>query len=271
MTVPRDLILERLALNVDGLIESFRRVAAQMLSSEVVSPFRSTGSSGHASPFVKALFPEIKAAATLERSLNTALGWGWDKIVADIARATHGNGSVGYYVDGTVSANAANLINDVVTSYTSGTGHPVPKTTAELGAILAGAGVPGARETVHEKDDAFYLDSNGLENHVEIKTPKPNYDQMRAAKRRILRIHAVRHPTEVAAFVGMPYNPNGRFGQYAWPTTPLFLDTTRDLLVGEQFWNHVGNSADTYDELLDCFYEISRTRRGDLGILLDEL
>jgi len=271
VTVPRDQIIERLQQNVDTLMVSFKKVASRMLISEVVSPFRSTGNSGHASPFVKALFPEIKAAATLERSLNTALGWGWDKVVVDIAQATCGNGIVGHYVEGNISANTANLINDLTAAYTSGGTHTTPDTAAEVAAIFPGAHVPGAAAPVREKDDAFYVDPNGVENHVEIKTPKPNYDQMRAAKRRILRIHAVRHPTEVRAFVGMPYNPNGRFGPYGWPTTPFFLDATHDLKVGQDFWNYVGDDETTYDELLDCFHVVSRARRQELRDMREEL
>lgn len=39
------------------------------------------------------LFPQIRVAATLERAINTALGWGWDKVALDIARAA--NAAVG--------------------------------------------------------------------------------------------------------------------------------------------------------------------------------
>ena len=96
----------------------------------------------------------------------------------------------------------------------------------------------------------YFVDSAGVENHVEIKTPKPNYDQGRRSKRRILRIHAVRAPQIVREFVGMTYNPNGAYGEYQWPTTRYFLDRDMDLKVGRELWDFVGATADTYDELL---------------------
>src|SRR5690606_32681847 len=102
-------------------------------------------------------------------------------------------------------------IDALCADYTSGADHGTPNTEGELAIILAGVGGPGAKEDVREKDDVFYVDAENVENHIEIKTPKPNYDQMRAAKRRILRLHAVRAPTKIRAFVGMPYNPNGLF------------------------------------------------------------
>jgi hypothetical protein len=106
-----------------------------------------------------------------------------------------------------------------------------------------------------------------------MKTPKPNYDQLRGAKRRILRINAIRHragvaPESIRSIVGLPYNPNGLYGQYGWPTTRIFLDMNVDLKVGAEFWNFVGNSPDTYAELVDCFHEVGRARRVQLLTLL---
>ena len=267
MTVPRAELVKRLDENIDNLIESYEDRRSQLYAVEVIDPFRSSGKSGAASPFIKSLFPEIKVAATLERFLNTALGWGWDKVAAAIAKATWGNGEFNHMVTGTIPAVTSTAIETMIGSYRARP-RVAPDTASELAALLLSASLCGAQESVSEKDDAYYVDGNGVEHHVEIKTPKPNYDQMKAAKRRILRIHAVRHPTAIKAIVGFPYNPNGRYGPYGWPTTAIYLDPAVDLLVGEEFWNYVGNSADTYSELLDCFYEVGRDRKKDLVALL---
>jgi len=240
-----------------------------MFLAEINSPFRSSGKSGEASPFLKTLFPEIRLAAMLERSLNTALGWGWDKIAGDIANATHGNSEVGYFVSGSLPGTSISMIDSIVLSYTSGDGHMSPNTANELAQIIPSVGAPGAKEEIREKDDVFFISNDGVEVHLEIKTPKPNYDQMRAAKRRILRIHAMRYPDTVIALVGMPYNPNGLFGEYGWPTTKYFADSSTDLLVGNEFWNYVGESADTYTELVDCFVSVAIQRKHDLIALLE--
>lgn len=269
MTVPSDVITARLNSNVDNLLVSGSRMLKGMFLSEIVSPFRGNGQSGEASPFIKSLFPEIRLAAMLERSLNTALGWGWDKIAGDIAMATHANSEVGYFVAGQIPAATANQIDAICSDYTSGDDHGTPNTNAELALILAGVAGPGARENVREKDDVFYVDIEGVENHIEIKTPKPNYDQMRAAKRRILRLHAVRSPAKIRAFVGMPYNPNGLFGDYGWPTTRFFVDFDKDILIGRDFWNHIGRSDDTYEALLECFLTVAEARRSELVELLE--
>ncbi len=195
-----------------------------------------------------------------------------DHMVTDIARAAHPQAVRNFSVIGTIPSHTAAQIEGMVASYTSGSGHRTPDTAQELGELLPGATTPGAQESVHETDDVFFVSAAGDENHVEIKTAKPNYDQGKNMKRRILRIHAVRAaaapPVRVRAFVGMPYNPNGRFGEYQWPTTKYFLDSRHDYLVGADFWNYVGASPDTYDELLDCFLEVAERRRADMLSLL---
>lgn len=269
MTVPRTLILDRLNQNIDNLAQVGEKFVRGLFLSEIYSPFQSTGKSGEASPFLKSLYPEIRIAAMLERSLNTALGWGWDKVARDIAIATHGNGEVGHFVTGQVPAATTSAIDAMCMAYTSGGGHSRPDTDEELGTLLPSLATPGAREEIREKDDVFYIAKDGTENHIEMKTPKPNYDQLRAAKRRILRVHVARHPTKIRAFVGLPYNPNGYFGPYGWPTTPFFLDLDDDMMLGKAFWNYVGDSETTYDELLDCFLTVAKDRRDQLTNLLE--
>lgn len=267
MTVPRSKIIARITSNVDVLLTTYSNRSGEAFLNELYDPFRSSGNSGAASPFIKSLFPEIKVAATLERALNTALGWGWDKVAREIAEATHGNGQHSYDVTGQLPVVTTQAIEGIVNSYRDRP-RKLPDTDGELAAILPSVSLAGPKETIEERDDAFYVDAAGVENHIEIKTPKPNYDQMKAAKRRILRVYALRAPKKVRAFVGFPYNPNGRFGPYGWPTTGIYLDARRDMLVGEDFWNYVGASADTYAELLDCFYVVGRARRSELLDLL---
>ena len=136
---------------------------------------------------------------------------------------------------GQVPASTTSAIDAICMAYTSGGGHSRPNTSTELATLLPSLATPGAKDDVRENDDVYYIARDGTENHIEIKTPKPNYDQLRAAKRRILRIHVARHPAKVRALVALPYNPNGYFGPYGWPTTPFFLDNDTDILIGRAF------------------------------------
>ncbi len=266
MPFPRSAIVERLHANVDKLVRDLGggKAARKLFLAEIHSPAQS----GHSAPFLKTLFPEVKLAATIERSLNTALGRGWDHMAADIARAAHGNAETNHTVHGTIPGVTATQIDSIVAAYKGGL---KPDRAKELASLLPTLGAPGAKETVEEKDDVFFVAAGKVENHVEIKTPKPNYDQGRASKRRILRVVTARHPQPVEAFVGMPYNPNGLLGSYSWPVTKYVLDIGADLKIGPDFWNHIGDSSEAYDELLDCFLEVSSARKGDLHDLLREV
>lgn len=267
MPFPRAAIVQRLNQNVDDLLGELGNAARALFLAEIYSP----GDDGEAAPFLKILIPQLKLAATIERSLTTRLGRGWDHMAADIARAAYGNALTNHHVVGQIPAATSNQIQGIVDAYHAGQGHAVPNTPAELAAILPGVHMPGAKEAVDEKDDVFFVDIEGVENHVEIKTTKPNYDQAKASKRRILRINAVRHPTAARAIVGMVYNPNGLRGQYEWPITKYFLDIKHDLKLGQDFWNYLGHSETTYEELLDCFYEVSSKRQPEILALMNEV
>lgn len=266
MPFPRTAIVDRLQANVDTLVRDLGggKAARKLFLAEAYSP----GLSGHASPFLKTLFPEVKLAATIERSLNTALGRGWDHMAADIAEAAHGNAETNHSVVGTIPGVTATQIDSIVAAYKGGAKPDTPK---ELASLLPTLGAPGAKETIDEKDDVFFVDTAGTENHIEIKTIKPNYDQGRASKRRILRIVTARAPAAVNVFVGMPYNPNGLLGEYQWPVTKYVIDIRADLKIGRAFWDHLGGATGTYEQLLDCFLEVSVSRKTDLLDLLREV
>ena len=265
MSFPSTLIVERINENIDTVLRNVTAKAHRMFLDEIMSP----DESGDAAPFLKTLFPGIKIASMTERSLTAAFGRNLDHLVTDVANAVHGNGIRNHTVSGSIPAATSSQIEGIVEGYTSGSGHGSPNTQAELASILPGVEIPGATETVFEKDDVFFVSKkDGVENHVEIKTPKPNYDQGRRAKRRVLRIHAARYPLKVKAFVAFPYNPNGLLGEYRWPTTPYFLDPARDIMLGKVFWNYLGAFDTTYDELLDCFYVVGRSRHQEIDKLL---
>ena len=127
------------------------------------------------------------------------------------------------------------------------------------------------------KTDVFFVDHEGYENYLEIKTPMPNYDTCAAVKTRILTIRALRRENleRVRALAVFPHNPNGIRGLYSWPPTRYFLDPETDwkarghILMGEGLWNFIGNSASTYEHLLEAFYEVSVAKRDALMELLE--
>ncbi len=270
MSVPRERVVRHINRCLDVAIRRVKDRVDELFASEIIS-----AGNGTASPFQKLLFPEAKVFSSFERALSASLGKAFDYIAADIARETYGNGEHDYHFTGNISGGVLARIESIVNSYKA---HPpvTPNTQMELEdlrGIIARTTATIPREI---KSDVFFVDHEGHENYLEIKTPMPNYDQCLAIKTRILTIHALRSGAGVAvrALAVFPHNPNGLVGRYAWPPLRYFLDPRMDWaarghsLMGAGLWNFVGNSEDTYEDLLDCFYEVSKARKEELLTLL---
>ncbi|MDA7430188.1 TdeIII family type II restriction endonuclease [Primorskyibacter aestuariivivens] len=238
-----------------------------------LSELASSGNGG-ASPFQKMILPEAKLYSSFERSLSASLGKAFDYIGAAIAKAAYGNGEHDYVLDGEVSAEALSTIEEIVNKYKQRIG-VMPSTTRELEEVFSvvDEGHPTLARKI--KSDVFFIDHEGYENYLEIKTPQPNYDQCSAMKVRILTVHAMRrHQDKVRALVVFPHSPNGLFGDYAWPPLQYFFDPSHDWharglsLMGPGLWNFIGNSGSTFQCMMDCFYEVSVLRKQDLLELL---
>lgn len=270
MAVPHDQVVAYINAAISVAILRVNERAEELFTSEIAS-----SGNGTASPFQKLLFPEARIFSSFERSLSASLGKAFDYIGAAIAKATYGNGEHDYKRSGMISSEVLAQIESIVRSYRARGGKP-PDTTQELIEIrltMQGS-VPTLQREI--KSDVFFVDHEGIENYLEIKTAMPNYDQGAAIKTRILTIHAMCEQAgrPARALVVFPHNPNGLIGEYAWPPTRYFLDPRCDWfakgrkLMGPGLWNFIGDSDDTYEELMDCFYEVSLARRSQLFELL---
>jgi len=257
---------------VDNVLLRVREKANLFYGSEIAS----TGN-GTASPFAKMLFPQIKLLSMVERSYSASIGTTYNYIARDLTRHAYGNGELEYKVEGELPVSVLALIDSIVDNY-RGTGHASPDTPAELRRIRAAiaAASPGEeRRTKSFKSDVFFVDDKRVENFIEIKTPQPNYDTCKAIKTRILTVHALRHPSRVNARVAFPHNPNGILGDYAWPPSRYWLDAKVDWavngvpLMGAGLWNYLGNSPDTFADILGCCAEVFERRGAEVTAELD--
>lgn len=98
----------------------------------------------------------------------------------------------------------------------------------------------------------LYLKDKDKEYFFEIKTAKPNKNEVKAAKRDLLKIIAMKG--DVRIFFAIPYNPY--FGnEYKRWTVKKFFNSNEDLLVGKYFWNYIGGEG-TYEDILEAFEEV---------------
>lgn len=112
--------------------------------------------------------------------------------------------------------------------------------------------------------DLYLEQDNGEEIYFEIKGPKPNKNEMRAAKRDLLEIYAMkaREGKRVKIFLGMYYNPYAPQEYQRW-TCIRFFDEGNDFLIGKDFWDFLGGSG-AYEDLIRIYEEVGEEIRLEL-------
>ena len=112
--------------------------------------------------------------------------------------------------------------------------------------------------------DLFLERENGEEIYFEIKGPKPNKNEMRAAKRDLLEIYAMRakEGKKVRIYLGMYYNPYFPKPYERW-TCLKFFDKGNDFLIGKNFWDFLGGSG-TYEKLIEIYEKVGEEIRSVL-------
>ncbi|MFA5051354.1 MAG: TdeIII family type II restriction endonuclease [Patescibacteria group bacterium] len=111
----------------------------------------------------------------------------------------------------------------------------------------------------------LYLEGNkGEEIYFEIKGPKPNKNEMRAAKRDLLEIYAMRakEGIKVKIFLGMYYNPYAPQEYQRW-TCIKFFDKGKDFLIGKDFWDYLGGTG-AFEDLVKIYEEVGEKIRPEL-------
>ncbi len=112
--------------------------------------------------------------------------------------------------------------------------------------------------------DLYLQRDNGEEIYFEIKGPKPNKNEMRAAKRDLLEIYAMksREGKRVKIFLGMYYNPYAPQEYQRW-TCIKFFDKSNDFLIGKDFWDYLGG-AGAFEDLIKIYEAVGEEIRPEL-------
>lgn len=122
--------------------------------------------------------------------------------------------------------------------------------------------------------DLYIERQDGRQEFYSLKTVKPNLDQTAVAKRDLLALRTA-DPNYEAYFV-LPYNPAGEGNAYQTaghgiPRKLFDMEDENFVLMGSSLWNKIGDSPNTYNELLNIFEEVGeisseRIRREYFGL-----
>lgn len=111
---------------------------------------------------------------------------------------------------------------------------------------------------LHIRFDLYIKRPDGKEEYYSMKTVKPNLDQTEIAKKDMLYMKA--HKENSDTYFALPYNPAGEGNAYksvhSVPYKIFNMNDDNSVLIGSDFWNKVGSSEDTYDQLLSIFQKV---------------
>lgn len=207
-------------------------------------------------PFGALLVPEeIWKGSKFERSFVTTLGQGIFEQIGKIVAEGSGAFAVNQH-DSVFTINTwqNEQIEEILTAQRSS--NRIPNWEEEVSDVLA---LNNQNFTeVGLRFDLYVQRTDGTEEFYGFKTVKPNLDQTERAKRDMLRMKAGNPDSEV--YFALPFNPAGEGNLYRTAHTiphRLFdMDNTSSVLIGSALWNKLGESENTYRDLIDVFADI---------------
>ena len=97
----------------------------------------------------------------------------------------------------------------------------------------------------------------------ELKAAKPNSDQTKVSKEKLLKLHCMGCPKRVkGAYYALPYNPYGRRESYDWwpPQRWFNMREDRCVLIGHELWDMLGGNG-TYQAIIEVAESVGRLYR----------
>lgn len=161
-------------------------------------------------------------------------------------------------LEGKVANNAQVVIDNILQDLDAVKREPNAK--KELQEVIKATKSGGFEDRI-QTVDLFLEKSNGEEIYFEIKGPKPNKNEMKAAKKDLLEIAAMRAAKgkKVQVYLGMYYNPYHPKEYGRW-TVLKFFDPGIDFLIGKDFWDFLGGKG-AYEQLIEIFEKIGEEIR----------
>ncbi|HXF86459.1 MAG TPA: TdeIII family type II restriction endonuclease [Anaerolineales bacterium] len=114
--------------------------------------------------------------------------------------------------------------------------------------------------------DLFLLAEDGTEYYFDIKTAKPNVDEIVGFKRKMLEWVAIRGAVKpkpkIYTGLAIPYNPYEPQPYDRWTFQGMF-DLPNEIKVAEEFRDFLGGK-NTYEELLQVFEDVGIELRPEI-------
>lgn len=253
-----------------SISEDIRRQIAERLTTKIREKLNNYTPETVGMPFhVRLLGKDRLALYSFVQSVNTMLGQSIFEYIAELIGRSYFAEAKSQYkqLPSLMSRAAQQEIEKIIQQLKAG--NATPRKQDEINRIIRVAGkkpwVTIRRPTV----DLFLLGHDGTEYYVELKTAKPNIDQIIELKRKLLQWVANRaldtnagRPKAIETFAALPYNPYEPEQYQRW-TFQGMLDVEHELKVAEEFWDFLGGKG-TYDDLLQVFENVGIELRDEI-------
>jgi hypothetical protein len=218
-------------------------------------------------PFAFALVPEeVWKGSKFERSFVTSFGSAWEEIALLVAGDKFDQAERGQRYAGRLHQGQLSEIQRILNELEAGARRP--DWDAEFESVLDADS--GEEVEVGVISDLHVSNTDGSHLFFELKAPKPNSDQTKVSKEKMLKLSAMLGTS--CAYYALPYNPYPSREAYGHSPPKRWFNMGSDevVLIGPDFWNKVGGPG-TWDDLMALLSEVGenlreRIRREYLGL-----
>jgi hypothetical protein len=238
---------------LDTLVDTVQRTVKRMSNEDTHRPFHSA-----------LLSEDLLANSRFERSFSTSFGQGAiEKISAEVIRYNGGSNVQNQFVS---NIRVPNLKLEEISKIIDNLRDPKksfakPSWVNEITSLSNIVPQENSRYTNLRVISDLYWFKDGKHNYASIKTVKPNIDQTAQAKKDLLTLKAA--DPACNTFFCLYYNPYGESRSdynHAAPANIFNFKTDECVLIGKDYWDHLGGVG-FYEELLDVFEEAGEKTR----------
>ena len=167
-------------------------------------------------------------------------------------------------LNASIATRAQSEIQLIMDELTTGTRKPNKRDEIERIRNVATSG--SIKKCKLPRVDVFLVANDGVEYYIDLKTAKPNMEEFKGFKRKLLEWTANRllenQRADVHTLIAIPYNPYEPAPYERWTLAGLF-DLPEEVRVAAEFWDWiVGKNA--YVELLAVFEQVGIEMRKEI-------
>lgn len=239
----------------------------QLLKQQILRKLANYSPETNNMPFhIRLLGKDRMALFSFIQSINTTLGTSVFEQVAAVIAKPHFRRAINQFkgFNNTISPESQTAIQQIIDDLRAAKSRPDKRREVEKILLVAQNGV--LKKVKQPRIDLFLEANDGTEYYFDLKTAKPNIDEIVGFKRKMLEWVAIRGAInldpKIYTGLAIPYNPYNPEPYDRWTFQGMF-DLPNEIKVAEEFWDFLGGD-ETYDQLLEVFEKVGIELRPEI-------